>query len=127
MYHTSFGEFVYYISLLSLFIYISYLHFYLQGGAADRTLSIGHGSDGINELIAKSMEEFRFDLDWNYKKNVDERDVHDLPNYFAKDDGLLLWKAIKAYVKDVVNIFYFRDTDVQQDEELVNWINEINE
>ena len=115
------------ISFRSLLIYISYLHFYLQGGAADRTLTIGHGSDGINELIAKSMEEFRFDLDWNYKKNVDERDVHDLPNYFAKDDGLLLWKAIKAYVKDVVNIFYFRDTDVQQDEELGNWINEINE
>ena len=79
-----------YKSCKPIYLYFMlYQHAYLQGGAADRTLTIGHGSDGINELIAKSIEDFHFDFDWNYKKNVDEREVHDLPNYFAKDDGLI--------------------------------------
>ena len=104
-----------------------FLYACIQGGAGDRVLTIGHGSDGITELLAKSMEEFRFNYDWDFQKNVNERDVHNLPNYFAKDDGLALWKAIKKYVRDVVNFFYFRDNDVKQDEELGSWIKEINE
>ena len=98
-----------------------------QGGAADRVLSIGAGSNGIVELIAKSCGEFRFDTDWDFEKNVEERDVMDLPNYFARDDGLELWNTIKQYVQKVVDIFYLRDEDVMEDRELSEWMKEIAE
>ena len=77
-------------------------------------------------MIGKSINEFRFDRDWDFEKNVEERDVKDLPNYFARDDGLELWHVVKQYVKDVVDIFYESDNDVQSDEELKRWIKEIS-
>ena len=77
-------------------------------------------------MIGKSINEFRFDRDWDFEKNVEERDVKDLPNYFARDDGLELWHVVKQYVKDVVDIFYKNDNDVQLDEELQRWIKEIS-
>ena len=77
-------------------------------------------------MIAKSINEFRFDKDWDFEKNVEERDVKDLPNYFARDDGLELWYVVKQYVKDIIDIFYKNDNDVQSDEELQRWIKEIS-
>ena len=88
-------------------------------------MSIGHGSSGILELIEKSMQEFRFDTDWDFELNINERGVSDLPNYFFRDDGLDLWKAIKTYVKDIVDIFYLQDDDVRNDTELEKWMQEI--
>ena len=57
------------------------------------------------------MNEFSFDKDWDFEKNVIERDVMDLPNYFARDDGLELWYAVKTYVQDVIDIFYLNDEE----------------
>ena len=50
----------------------------------------------------------------------------DLPNYFARDDGLELWYAVKTYVKDVIDIFYLNDEDVRVDDELQRWFKEIS-
>ena len=77
-------------------------------------------------MIAKSINEFSFDKDWDFEKNVIERDVMDLPNYFARDDGLELWYAVKTYVKDVIDIFYLNDEDVRVDDELQRWFKEIS-
>jgi arachidonate 12-lipoxygenase (R-type) len=88
-------------------------------------LTIGHGSDGILQLIAKSMQEFRFDIHWDYEKGVNERDVWDLPNYFARDDALALWKTFKKYVTGVIDIFYLDDNDVKEDVELAMWMKDI--
>ena len=88
-------------------------------------MSIGHGSNGILELIEKSMQEFRFDTDWDFELNIKERGVSDLPNYCFRDDSLDLWKAIKKYVKEIVDIFYLHDDDVKNDTELEKWMKEI--
>ena len=96
-----------------------------QDGAADRTLSIGHGSNGIMELIQKSVLEFKFDVDWDFELNIEKRGVSDLPNYHFRDDGLDLWKAITTYVEEVVDIFYLEDDDVIKDEEIQEWRGEI--
>ena len=71
------------------------------------------------------MNEFDFDKDWDFEKNVTERDVWDLPNYFARDDGFALWKVVKQYVKEVIEIFYHEDKDIEEDVELQRWIKEI--
>ena len=77
-------------------------------------------------MIAKSINEFSFDKDWDFERNVIERDVMDLPNYFARDDGLELWYAVKTYVQDVIDIFYLNDEDVKEDDELQRWFKEIS-
>ena len=77
-------------------------------------------------MIAKSINEFSFDKDWDFERNVKERDVMDLPNYFARDDGLELWYAVKTYVQDVIDIFYLNDEDVRVDDELQRWFKEIS-
>ena len=100
-------------------------YFRPQGGAGDRTLSIGHGSNGIIELLQKSMQEFNFDKDWDFELNIEKRGVSELPNYFFRDDGMDLWKAIKTYAKEVIDIFYLQDDDVINDMELKTWMEEI--
>ena len=97
----------------------------LQGGPADATLSVGHGSNGIPELLQESFACLDFDFELNFPQNIKERDVGDIPNYHFRDDGLELWFAIRNYVDSVVNIFYHTDKDVQQDYELQEWEMEI--
>ena len=107
---------------------LNVFYFPLQGGAADRTLSIGHGSEGITDLLKKSMQEFRFDTHWDFELNIKTRGMckeGGIPNYYFRDDGLELWKAMKTYVQEVIDIFYLQDDDVKEDTELQEWMNEI--
>ena len=63
----------------------------------------------------------------NIKENVKARGVDDpklLPDYYYRDDGILLWDAIESYVKEIVDIFYKSDGDVKEDTELQNWAND---
>ena len=71
------------------------------------------------------MQEYRYDIHWDYEKSVEERDVMDLPNYFARDDALALWKTLKEYVTDVIDIFYLNDNDIKEDKELALWMKDI--
>ena len=100
------------------------LHFF-QGGPADATLSIGHGSNGIVELLQKSFVHLDFDLELNFPNNIEKRDVSDIPNYHFRDDGLEIWFAIRNYVDSVINIFYHTDQDILLDHELQEWEMEI--
>jgi hypothetical protein len=70
--------------------------------------------------------------DWNSFLNMDEafieRGVEDtkiLPGNLWRDDTIVLWTAIKEYVAKIVDVFYKTDDDVKQDEELANWIAEL--
>ena len=101
------------------------LYICVKGGAADRILNIGHGSQGFLELMQKSFCEFCFDSDWDFELNVEKRGVSDLPNYHFRDDAMLLWKAINEYVGEIIDIFYDSDEEVQQDFEIQEWMDEI--
>ena len=96
-----------------------------QGGPADSTLSIGHGSKGITKLLQKSFNGFEFDNEFNFPHNIMNRDVGDIPNYHFRDDGLDLWNEIKNFVKDVIDIFYETDDDILGDWELQEWTSEL--
>ncbi|XP_071966226.1 polyunsaturated fatty acid 5-lipoxygenase-like [Antedon mediterranea] len=53
--------------------------------------------------------------------NLKARGVFDedvLPNFHYRDDGLLIWNAIKKYVATVVNAYYKTDDQVENDFEL---------
>ena len=78
------------------------------------------------ELMRKSFYNFNFEEDWNFEANIEKRGVDlDLPDYHFRDDALLIWKAMKEYVDEMVKIFYESDQDVQDDFEIQAWFNEI--
>ena len=99
------------------------LHF--QKGAADRILTVGQGSNGFIELMQKTFCEFNFGTDWDLELNIKKRGVENLPKYHSRDDSLLIWKAIKEHVCDIVNLFYSSDEEVQEDIEIQEWFDEI--
>ena len=90
-------------------------------------LSIGQGSKGIAELLEKSFAEFSLEHQLNFPKNIENRDVGDIPNYWFRDDGLNHWKIMMEYVQDVIDLFYESDDDVVEDCEVHEWIHEVIE
>ena len=65
----------------------------------------------------------------NVKENVKKRGVDDkdlLPNYYYRDDGILIWDAIESYVADIIGIFYKSDDDVKEDTEVQSWAEDVH-
>ncbi|MCP4441421.1 MAG: hypothetical protein GY810_21145 [Aureispira sp.] len=56
------------------------------------------------------------------QRGMDDREA--LGHYPYRDDGMLIWNAIRNYVKAVVDSYYKEDQQVQQDNELQAWIYE---
>ena len=89
-------------------------------------MTIGQGSMGYCELLQKSFLNFHFEEDWDFEANIEKRGVEsDLPGYHFRDDALLIWRAMKEYVDDIINIFYECDQDVEEDFEIKGWFDEI--
>ena len=65
----------------------------------------------FSELLSmcSSIEEWRLDLHGSFPRELESRGVLDprcLPNYAYRDDGLLVHKALDAYVAKMVKHFY---------------------
>ena len=99
---------------------------FAPGGAIDTTLAIGHGSNGVLELITKAFQEFTYE-DMNYVEELKARDVMDLPNFHHRDDCMKLWDAILEYVTEMVSNYYETDLDVLMDWELGMWVKDVFE
>jgi arachidonate 15-lipoxygenase len=52
-------------------------------------------------------------------------DVTVIRDYPYRDDGLLVWKAIRDWAAAYVNLYYHSDGDVTGDAELQAWVNEL--
>jgi hypothetical protein len=107
-----------------------------RGGLFDHISSLGYtgsneilnrGYNGINHSCQetnKPGEELKFyQLALPY--NLGEREVDELPNYYYRDDALLIWNAIKIYVGDVLRSHYKNDAEIISDRQLQNWKNEL--
>ena len=95
------------------------------GGSADVSLSVGHGSAGVKELLVKCFKEMDWD-DFDYPKHLRDRDVMDLPGYHHRDDSIKLWEVILEYVQALVDAFYENDKDVVQDMEIQDWVQDVH-
>ncbi|KAI9525622.1 hypothetical protein NQZ68_006171 [Dissostichus eleginoides] len=60
-------------------------------------------------------------------EDIAERGMEDLPNYYYRDDGLMLWAIIQRFVEGVLSFYYKSDEQVQHDLELQKWISDIFE
>jgi len=95
-----------------------------KDGIIDQAFSIGgDGKDMLFKRACKIYDVRGADV----KANVKNRGVDDpklLPNYYYRDDGILVWNVIESYVKDIISFFYKSDDDVKKDTEMQSWANE---
>lgn len=52
-------------------------------------------------------------------------DSDQLPDYPYRDDGLLLWDAIKTWVRDYLSFYYPSDPQIVNDKQLQDWAQEL--
>ncbi|OCT96329.1 hydroperoxide isomerase ALOXE3 [Xenopus laevis] len=82
------------------------------------------GSGGVPLLIAKAMKSLTYST-LCLPDDIQTRGVKSIPNYFYRDDGMLVWQAVENFVSDIVNYYYKSNNDVANDPELQAWVAEI--
>ena len=97
-----------------------------SGGIIDHLFSIGgKGKDTLIQRASKIYDVQRANVKENVKKRgVDDKDL--LPNYYYRDDGILIWDAIESYVREIIGIFYKSDDDVKKDTEVQSWADDVH-
>lgn len=80
-----------------------------------------------NACTSWSIKDFAFPTEIKNRgmDHQDDQGNQKLPHYPYRDDGLLLWNAIKIFVTDYLNVFYLPQENIKNDEELQNWAKEL--
>lgn len=79
--------------------------------------------------LAKKVIDIRLEYDFyeNFLptelKNRGVDDIEALPDYPYRDDGLLIWNAIKSWVSDYLEYYY--DKSIVGDEDLAAWMDDL--
>ncbi|XP_073780370.1 polyunsaturated fatty acid 5-lipoxygenase isoform X1 [Danio rerio] len=85
------------------------------------------GGIGLQQVIQKAMQTLTYKSlcfpEAMKTRGVDNQE--DLPNYYYRDDGMLVWEAVKSFVSDVVKIYYSSDETVQGDEEIQAFVQDV--
>jgi hypothetical protein len=103
---------------------------------ADKTLVLPGGTfevmmsqkyTEINKLVASSTLD-HLSQDMSFPAQIKKRgmDKASFPTEFPyRDDGMLIWNAIKGWVESYLAEYYLCDADVVSDNELQSWIREL--
>ncbi|XP_071127740.1 allene oxide synthase-lipoxygenase protein-like [Mytilus edulis] len=93
------------------------------GGIIDKVSNAG--INGTFNIMRKSMEWWRLDLHGTLPENLKNRGVFEhsvlTGAYHVRDDGLLLYGAIKSYVEKYVGLYFPTEGSLSADYELQNW------
>ncbi|KGF72504.1 AraC family transcriptional regulator [Neosynechococcus sphagnicola sy1] len=105
-----------------------------KGGYAD-TLLAGTLEASISVIKAAIQEYFENFTEFAVPKELTRRGIGEtdldaqgenfLPDYPYRDDALLLWDAIKNYVRDYLNLYYTSQDKILKDTELKNWVSKL--
>lgn len=96
-----------------------------EDGAIDRMM--GQTREDSLQLTARAVREFRL-MQSAPHEDFKRRGVDDtsaLPSYPYRDDQLLLWDALEAWIEAYVRLYYRCDDDVFHDEELQSFVTEL--
>lgn len=101
-----------------------------EGGFVDRVLA-GTLSESLqiatNACTSWSIKDFAFPTEIK-NRGMDVKDNQGnqkLPHYPYRDDGLLVWQAIKDFVASYLQVFYPEVENIQNDLELQKWAEEL--
>uniref|UniRef100_A0A672KT59 Arachidonate 5-lipoxygenase n=1 Tax=Sinocyclocheilus grahami TaxID=75366 RepID=A0A672KT59_SINGR len=85
------------------------------------------GGIAVVEVIDKAMKTLTYKSlcfpESVKARGADNKD--DLPDYYYRDDGMMVWEAVKSFVSDVVRIYYGSDESVQEDEEIQAFVQDV--
>jgi arachidonate 15-lipoxygenase len=86
---------------------------------------LGSTIGGDQSLAAKAAQSYLFNFNHiSFPKTLKNRGVDDtskLPNYPYRDDGKLVWDAIKNWVNNYFSIYYTNNSSVIEDKALETW------
>ncbi|XP_077984932.1 allene oxide synthase-lipoxygenase protein-like [Glandiceps talaboti] len=86
------------------------------------------GRVGSIELMRRKWKDWRLDVQGTFPNELKQRGVDDpdvLPNYYYRDDALLIYDAIHSYVSNIVNAHYDNPEKLKGDYELQAWGEEL--
>ena len=94
----------------------------LLAGTLQESLQIVKDAYFKNAQDCWSIDQFAFPTEI---KNRGMDDTNRLPHYPYRDDGMLLWEAIKEFVADYLQLYYRQTQDITEDYELQAWSAEL--
>lgn len=109
-------------------IFINYLAktaLIAPGGGVDYLLSGTIESDtavSIQNHLARGFNELAFP---NTLKKRKIESPETISYYPYRDDGILVWNAIRSWVNDYIKLYYKSDADILRDEEIQLWAKEV--
>lgn len=85
--------------------------------------------DASRVVATKGTQSYLFDFNGSMLKETLKRrgvdDAKKLPYYPYRDDAIKIWDAIQAWVKGYLESCYTNDTEVANDTDLQNWVQEL--
>ena len=97
-----------------------------HGGWVEKAMSIG--IEGMQEIVSRQKSIWRMDTDGTLPANFRERGVEDfeiLPQYYFREDAMMLYEVIRTYVLKYIKLYYETDDKIMHDDELRNWREEM--
>ncbi|XP_069914224.1 polyunsaturated fatty acid 5-lipoxygenase isoform X2 [Oryctolagus cuniculus] len=94
-------------------------------GLFDKANATGGG--GHVQMVQKAMQDLTY-ASLCFPEAIKARGMdstQDIPYYFYRDDGLLVWEAIRTFVAEVVGIYYEDDQVVEEDQELQDFVRDV--
>ncbi|XP_069428424.1 polyunsaturated fatty acid 5-lipoxygenase [Ovis canadensis] len=94
-------------------------------GLFDKANATGGG--GHVQMVQRAMQDLTY-TSLCFPEAIKARgmdNAEDIPYYFYRDDGLLVWEAIKTFVAEVVDIYYEGDQVVEDDQELQDFVKDV--
>ncbi|XP_049711504.1 polyunsaturated fatty acid 5-lipoxygenase isoform X3 [Loxodonta africana] len=94
-------------------------------GLFDKANATGGG--GHVQMVQRAMQELTY-ASLCFPEAIRARGMdstEDIPYYFYRDDGLLVWEAIKKFTAEVIGIYYESDQVVEEDQELQDFLKDV--
>ncbi|XP_023814414.1 arachidonate 8S-lipoxygenase-like [Oryzias latipes] len=84
------------------------------------------GGNGMDTILQRSLSNLTY-TSLCIPDDIKERGLEDVKNFHYRDDGLELWDIMHSFVTETLSYYYKDDSDVENDIELQEWIQEIFE